>query len=131
MRRLAILPLLIAAATAAAQTVVPAYEGCALAWDYPQNTANHRGFSLSLDGVTGSTQIGKDLRQIPCTDTPLKGKPFGPYTLRLVATASSPATHSPPAVLRIDYQARPTLLAPTNIRTTLEWAPNTTPEAKP
>jgi hypothetical protein len=113
----------LAAPAASAQTLVPAYEGCAIAWDYPAATAHHKGFALSLDGVTGRTEIGKDLRQIPCADTPLKGKPFGTYTLKLVATANSPALESSAAVLRIDYQARPTLVAPTNIRTTLEWAP--------
>lgn len=113
----------LAAPVASAQTLVPAYEGCAIAWDYPAATANHKGFALSLDGVTGRVQIGKDLRQIPCADTPLKGKPFGPYTVRLVATAASPALDSAAAVLRIDYQARPTLVAPTTIRTTLEWVP--------
>ena len=115
--------LALAVSVASAQTLVPAYEGCAIAWDYPAATAHHKGFALSLDGVAGLMQIGKDLRQIPCADTPLKGKPFGTYTLKLVATANAPALDSPAAVLRIDYQARPTLVAPTHIRTTLEWAP--------
>lgn len=123
MKPIAALLLLVATAAASAQTLVPAYEGCAIAWDYPAAQTNHKGFALSLEGVSGATQIGKDLRTIPCADTLLKGKPFGPYTLRLIATANSPAVSSPPAVLRIDYQARPTLVAPTNIRTTLEWAP--------
>jgi hypothetical protein len=115
---LALIPGLISA-----QTVVPAYEGGAFAWDYPADAANHAGFRLNIDGITGSTQIAKDLRQIKLTDTLLSGKPFGPYTVRLVATATAPATNSTAAVLKIDYQARPSLITPTNTRVILEWVP--------
>jgi hypothetical protein len=109
---------------ALAQTAsVPAYEGAAFAWDYPSNTPNHTGFRLTVDGITGNTQIGKDVRQIPLADTVLKGKPFGAYTVKLIAVAISPAVNSAPAVLAIDYLARPTLPMPTKIRTILEWQP--------
>ena len=109
---------------AQAQTAVPAYEGGALAWDYPANVPNHAGFLLTVDGVTGNTQIGKDVRQILLSNTTLKAQPFGKtYTLKLVAVAASPAVNSVPATIMIDYQARPRLAPPTNTRTILEWQP--------
>lgn len=106
-----------------AQAVAPAYEGGAFAWDYPANAANHAGFRLTIDGVTGNTPIGKDIRQIKFADTILAGKPFGPYTVKLIATAVAPAANSPPATAKIEYQARPQLQPPTNTRTILEWVP--------
>lgn len=108
---------------AAAQTAVPAYEGGALAWDYPSGAANHAGFVLVFDGVAGNTQIAKDVRRIPLSETTLKGQPFKQYTARLVATATAPATNSAPATLLIDYQARLALVPPTGMKMILEWVP--------
>jgi hypothetical protein len=107
---------------ALAQTAsVPAYEDCALAWDYPEGVEHHRGFALAIEGVAGNTQIAADARSIACSAIGLTA--FGPYTLRLRATASSPARNSEPAVIAIDYLARPVLPMPTKIRTILEWQP--------
>jgi hypothetical protein len=110
------------ASKAAAQTV-PAYEGGGFAWDYPAAVPNHGGFALTVEGIAGSTAIAKDARQIKIVDTVLAGKPFGAYTVRLIATAISPAKDSAPAVRAIDYKARPQLAPPTNTRTILEWQP--------
>jgi hypothetical protein len=106
--------------SAMAQTAsVPAYEGCTLAWDYPADVEHHRGFALAIEGVAGNTQIAKDARSIACSAIGLTA--FGPYTLRLRATATSPARNSAPVVIAIEYQPRPQLQPPTNIRVTLEW----------
>ncbi|NJL72301.1 MAG: hypothetical protein HC888_12340 [Candidatus Competibacteraceae bacterium] len=110
--------------TAQAQTAVPAYEGAALAWDYPTNVPHHSGFRLTIQGVAGNTQIGKDVRQIPLANTTLKDQPLGKtYTLNLIAVATSPGINSAPATITIAYQARPNLVPPTNVRTILEWQP--------
>lgn len=99
---------------------IPAYEGCTLAWDYPE-TQTHSGFRFTIDGETGSTTIGKAARQIKCNQTNLKGKPFGPYTISLVAVSDPPGKDSSPAKLNIMYLARPQLQPPTRVRITSEW----------
>lgn len=102
---------------AQAQAAATAYEGDGIAWDYPTGVVNHAGFRLTIDGVTGNTQIAKDARQLRLADTVLKGQPVGKtYTIRLVATATAPAVNSAPAVLAINYQARPQLAPPTKVR---------------
>jgi hypothetical protein len=109
--------------TVQAQTV-PAYEGAALAWDYPADVQHHSGFRLTVQGIPGNTQLAKEVRQIPLADTVLKGQPLGKtYTINLIATAASPGINSAPATLTIDYQPRPRLISPTNVRTILEWQP--------
>jgi len=107
----------------AAALAVPGYEGSSFAWDYATGVANHTGFKLTVNGVTGSTTFGKDVRQVKLSDTVLSGKPFATYTLRLVATAAPPAVDSLPATLVVEYQARPQLIAPTGLKIIFEWAP--------
>jgi hypothetical protein len=111
--------------SAYAQTApVPGYEGGGFAWDYPVDEPYHAGFTLTIDGVVGSTQIGKAVRQILFADTALKGQPLGKtYTAKLIATATSPAKNSAPAIVTFEYLARPQLRTPTNTRTILEWRP--------
>lgn len=115
---------LLTAFIAPAALAVPAYEGGGFAWDYPTAVENHSGFRLTIDGVAGGTNIGKDARQIAFADTILKAQPLGKtYVIKLIATASSPAINSAPATITIEYAARPRLISPTNVRTILEWAP--------
>lgn len=108
--------------TAPAQPVVPAYEGCVIAWEYPDGVAHHQGFALSLAETPEVVTIAADRRAIACADTPLATRPLALYTLRLVATARPPARDSAPAELRVESLARPTLITPTALRITLEWA---------
>jgi hypothetical protein len=108
------------------EELIPAYEGSTIAWNYPSDTPNHRGFRLSIDTISGNTQFAKDVRSTTLDNTVINGLPFGIYTMRLIATANSPALNSAPAVIKIDYQPRPVLPTPSNITIQLEWKVPTT-----
>lgn len=106
-----------------AALAVPAYEGGSFAWTYPTTAANLASFRITIDGVAGSTTVGKDLREIKFDATTLKGKPFATYTAKLVAVATPPAVDSAPVSMIIEYQARPQLVPPTGFKVIFEWTP--------
>lgn len=102
---------------------VPAYEGGSFAWTYPAAAPNLSGFKLTIDGVAGSTTVGKDIREIKFDATGLKGKPFATYTVKLTATAAPPAVDSVAVPIVVEYQARPQLVPPTGFKVIFEWTP--------
>lgn len=102
---------------------VPAYEGGSFAWTYPTAAPNLASFRITIDGVAGSTTVGKDLREIKFDLTGLKGKPFATYTGKIVAVAAPPALDSTAVPMVIEYQARPQLAPPTGFKVIFEWTP--------
>jgi hypothetical protein len=121
MKLLAVLFAGLAFVAAPAFAVTPAYEGCTIAWDYPEGVADHKGFVLSIDGVGAPIELPKEQRTIPCADSQLGDAAFGAYTVSLVASAEGISLDSLPATLDIEYLPRPRLDMPSSITITLEW----------
>ena len=100
---------------------VPAYEGCTLAWDYPEAQASLvQSFGIHIDNRTPSIPLGGSARSIPCADL---GLTLGQTHLIKVRAWNRQLGHSPFAEITVKYQSRPEMVAPTNIRVQLEWAP--------
>ena len=100
---------------------VPAYEGCTLAWDYPpEQAALVQSFGVHIDAREKSIPVAGTARSIKCAEL---GLVLGQEHLIKVRAWNKDLGHSPFAEIRVKYQVKPTMPAPTNIRITLEWAP--------
>jgi hypothetical protein len=102
---------------------VPAYLGCSLAWDYPEEAASRLGGFGIFDGESRLGQVDPEIRVIPCADLDLS---IGPHLIGVRAWDKDSGVHSAMAQLAIDYRGEPLdMPAPTNVRIQLqlEWTP--------
>lgn len=99
----------------------PAYVGCTLAWDYPEEQAHLvQSFGVHIDDRPGSVAVNGQARSIPCATLNLT---LGKTHLLKARAWNKQLGHSPFAEITVAYQPKPEMVSPTNIRVQLEWVP--------
>jgi len=97
---------------------VPAYQGCTLAWDYPDDAqAQIGGFGVFV-GDRRAAAAKPEARSVPCDDL---GLTFGETVLLKVRAWGLNGGHSEWATLEATYLPTPVVAPPTRVRLQWEW----------